>query len=278
MKQFFFALTKPKISFAGKVFFYLSAGVSLLLPSTTCARILLDDPFTTNPVSSAIWHIPTWVGDGDGTFVGRTQLRCIQNSPLPETVNGSALIRLDSFNPTASMENPSFYGTDLIGNQIFSVGNGVHIKVRAKMVATTPGIVGGIFLYALKVPGTTLHDEIDFEFLTNRPSGAQTNIYNNEPKGDGRPQFHSFSSGSMNEHHIYEIKWLPNQVIWILDGRTVRVDTTHVPAGPMNFHLNIWVPDADWPLARNPDLKPVTSIVHNETHWMSVDWVTIETF
>lgn len=145
------------------------------------------------------------------------------------------------------------------------------------MATTMPGIVGGIFLYALKDGSNIIHDEIDFELLTNIPSQVQTNIYSNEPLGAGHPEFTSFVSGAITDFHIYEIIWLPNQVVWIIDGQTVRVETTRVPAGPMNFHLNVWVPDATWDDAYNPDLLPVTSPTENQAYWMSVDWVTIET-
>ena len=49
--------------------------------------------------------------------------------------------------------------------QIFNLDKGLDITVRAKMNTTAPGIVGGIFLYALKPGSNTIHDEIDFELL-----------------------------------------------------------------------------------------------------------------
>ena len=281
---FFFCLIKAKISINAvkkkdleKIFICLVTNSLLLIPSVSFAKIILNEQFISNPVSSSIWHIPTWESSTDGTFVGRTQFRCSQNSPLPPTIDGNAIIQVDTYNPTALPGSPSFYGTDLITNQSFSLGNGIHIKVRAKMVTTMPGIVGGIFLYALKDGSNTIHDEIDFELLTNIPSQVQTNIYSNEPLGGGHPQFTSFAFGSITDYHVYEIQWLPNQVTWIIDGQTVRVETTRIPAGPMGFHLNIWVPDSTWKDAYNPELQPVTSPIENKAYWMSVDWVTIET-
>jgi hypothetical protein len=169
-------VTKQKSSIIEKVFFCVAASIPLLLPSTIFAKILLDDQFTANPVSPAIWHIPTWTSPGDGTFVGQTQFRCSQNSPLPETVNGNAIIKVDSYNPTALPELPSFYGTDLISNQLFPLGTGIHIKVRAKMATSMPGTVAGIFLYALKPGSTTIHDEIDFELLTTSSHVSQITL------------------------------------------------------------------------------------------------------
>ena len=236
------------------------------------AETLLFDDFSGNSVSSNKWHIPTWVSPTDGTVVGLTQFRFTQNSSLPAAHNGNAIIVVESYNPHSF----SFYGTDLRSNKSFALGTGIHITVRAKMDTATPGIVGGIFLYALKPGSSTYHDEIDFELLTNRPNGAQTNIYSNEKLGTGNVQFVPYASGSITDYHTYEIKWLPNQVSWFIDGNLVRTDSSHVPTGPMNFHLNIWVPDPGWPAAHDPNLKPVTSASSNQIYSMSVDSVHIQ--
>lgn len=245
---------------------------SVSLASTTLAATLLYDDFIGNIVSSNQWHIPTWISPLDGTFVGQTQFRCTQNSLLPDTNDSKAIITVESYNPAGF----SFYGTDLISNQSFTLNTGVHITVRAKMDTTMPGIIGGIFLYALKPGSTTLHDEIDFELLTNLPNSVLTNTYSNEPLGVGHRQVVSYTSGSITDYHTYEIKWQPTQVSWLIDGNLVRTDVNHVPTGPMNFHLNLWVPDSDWVQAYNPDLKPTTSVLFNQIFRMSVDSVTIE--
>lgn len=144
------------------------------------------------------------------------------------------------------------------------------------MQTVTRGIVGGIFLYALKEGSTTLHDEIDFELLTNLPQVVQTNIYSNEPLGEGHPQFVAYDSGSINDFHTYEIKWRPDEVSWFIDGNLVRRETKNIPAGPMSFHLNIWVPDTDWLEAFDPDLQPEPSFATNQIFTMNVDSVQIE--
>jgi len=256
-----------------KVFFCIVICFLVISLSTIIrAETLLHDDFNGNSVSSSKWHIPTWVSPTDGTVVGLTQFRFTQSSALPAADNGNAIIVVESYNPTAF----SFYGTDLRSNQSFALGTGIHITVRAKMNTTTPGIVGGIFLYALKPGSTTYHDEIDFELLTNLPNGAQTNIYSNEKLGTGNVQFVPYTSGSITDYHTYEIKWQPNQVSWFIDGNLVRTDTSYVPTGSMNFHLNIWVPDPGWPAAYDPNLKPATSASSNQIFSMSVDSVNIQ--
>jgi hypothetical protein len=255
-----------------KALFCIAICFLVILPSPVLAATLLCDDFSGDRASSSKWHIPTWVSPTDGTVVGLTQFRFTQNSSLPPVSDGNAIIAVESYNPTSF----SFYGTDLRSNQSFALGDGIHITVRAKMNTTTPGIVGGVFLFALKPGSTTCHDEIDFELLTNRPNGAQTNIYGNEKLGTGNVQFVPYASGSITDYHTYEIKWQPNQVSWFIDGNLVRTDTSHVPTGPMTFHLNIWVPDSGWPEAYAPNLKPTTSPSSNQIFSMSVDSVNIQ--
>jgi beta-glucanase (GH16 family) len=254
------------------LFFMVIAFLVISSSAILLAETLLYDDFSGASVSSGKWHIPTWVSPTDGTVVGLTQFRFTQNSSLPAAHNGNAIVALETYNPTAV----SFYGTDLRSNQSFDLGTGIHLTVRAKMNTTTRGIVGGIFLYALKPGSTTYHDEIDFELLTNMPNGVQTNIYSNEKLGTGNVQFIPYSSGSITDYHTYEIKWQPNQVSWFVDGHLVRTVTHIVPTGPMNFHLNIWVPDAGWPAAYDQHLKPAESAGSNQIFSMSVDSVHIQ--
>ena len=241
-------------------------------PSTARAATLLYDDFSGDVVSSDRWHIPTWVSPTDGTVVGLTQFRFTQNASLPAVEDGNAIIAVETHNPTSV----SFYGTDLRSNRSFDLGTGIHVTVRARMNTATPGIVGGIFLYGLKPGSTTYHDEIDFELLTTMPNSAQTNVYSNEKLGTGNVQYVPYASGSITDYHTYEIKWLPNQVTWFIDGHLVRTETRHVPAGPMTFHLNIWVPDPGWAAAHDRNLKPATSADANRVFSMSVDWVHIQ--
>ena len=237
--------------------------------------ILLQDDFNGSIVSSGNWHIPTWVSSTDGTYVGRTQFRCTQNASLPVAYNGNAMIDLDTYNPTGA----SFYGTDLISNQLFTFGQGIIVTVRAKMDTPIPGgIVCGIFLYdAPASSSNTLHDEIDFELLSNDPTRVWTNIYGNEPLGPGHSINYAYASGSATDYHTYQIQWLPGQVSWYIDGNLVRTVTNQspIPVGSMYFHLNAWVPDIDFAAAYNSGLQYTTSSSANQTFSMSVDSVTI---
>lgn len=251
--------------------------LTVLLATAFCAapaksaptwNTYLYDHFNGTDTNPDKWHIPTWKSSSDGTYVGRTQFRVTQNSPLPPVSGSNVQISVQSYNPTGF----SFYGTDLISNQSFALEQGLVARVRTRMdPPATPGVVGGIFLYALKAGSTTLHDEVDFELLGNRPAEVQTNVYAGEPLGAGHPEFSSYASGSISDYHTYEIGWWPDRVVWSVDGIVVREDTSHVPSGPMDLHLNMWAPAADWPVAYSAGIQPTSLPKSNQIWRMSVD-------
>jgi len=232
-------------------------------------RVFYDD-FNGTTMNSGWWHIPTWVSPTDGTFLGRTQFRCSQNASLPSVSNSQAIINLETYNPTGF----SFYGTDLISNRSFMCGSGLIFTIRAKIQApTSGGIVGGIFLYDLTTGN--LHDEIDFELLTNQNTMAHNNVYDNEPLGAGHPDS-SYMATPITDYHMFVIRWLPNMVEWSVDGSIVRIETNLVPTGPMHLHLNMWAPAAEWPSAYNATLQPTNTISTNQIYSMIVDSVRVD--
>jgi beta-glucanase (GH16 family) len=261
-------MKKPVLSLTLAFLFALIAFPSLSQADT----VVFNDDFTGTIANSNNWHIPTWTSATDGTYIPRTQMRVTQSSPLPTASNGNVIIPVQSFNPSGS----SFYGTDLISNKTFSVGEGLDIKIKAKMNSPLRGgTVGGIFLYSLLPGSDTIHDEIDFEILGNKPGQVQTNIYGNEPLGAGNSSFVNYPSGSATDYHIYEIKWLPNQVSWYVDGTLVRTENTHIPTNPMYVHLNMWVPSEDWANAYDSTLTIANTASANQIFSMSVDSVVI---
>jgi hypothetical protein len=233
------------------------------------SQIFIDN-FDGTVVNSARWHIPTWVSPTDGTYLGRTQFRCTPAS-LPAVISGEAVINVETFNPTGF----SFYGTDLISNRSFIPGNGLIFIIRAKMKApVTGGIVGGIFLYDLTCSCGAIHDEIDFELVTNDINKIHTNIYSDEPLGTGHPE--SVNAGTpVTDYHTYVMKWFPTEVIWSVDGNIIRTYGIS-PGGPMHFHLNIWVPGVEWLVAYNDALQPETLPASNQISSMIVDYVRVD--
>jgi len=232
---------------------FLLASIAASPAFTAGDNALLHDDFKSQAVDPALWHAPTLIAPGDGTFVGRTQFRGTQDPRRPALSDGNLVISIDSHNP----EGNSFLAGELISNQVFAVDKGIHIIVRARMsTPLRPGVVGGLFLYGLAPGSHTLHDEIDFELLSNKPDAVQTNIYGNEPLGDGHVQFIPYQTGALTDFHNYEIKWTPTQVSWLIDGKLVRTTTDHIPTGPMQLYFNIWAPDFHWLAAYSAALQP----------------------
>ena len=237
-------------------------------------QTVLTDIFSGTKMNASLWKIPTWQGNGDGTWVGQTQFRCSQNYGLPPVSNGSAKVLLETYNPTGD----SFYGTDLIAKPKITLGQGVLVTVVAKAISPFPGgIVGGIFLYCMKPDGYN-HDEVDFELMSNHPSVLNTNIYCNEPLGAGQPIVYAFPYGSALTYHTYQILWLPGGVYWYIDGRLMRsvTNSSMIPKGPMYLHLNMWVPDSGWTEAYNAGLKYTDDDRKNKVYSMAVDSATVQ--
>ncbi len=241
--------------------FAVAAAVALAAPAFSAhAAALLSDDFGGMSIDKTIWNLPKSEAAADGTYVGRTQFRGGDKAALPPVSAGSVCLELQTFNP----RHASFYGTELISNREFTVGKGLDITVRARLKnADYHGVVGGLFLYSLNPGSNTIHDEIDFELLTNLPDKVQTNIYANEPLGPGHVELIPYKSGSVDTFHTYEIKWLPNRVSWLVDGDVIRTTTSNIPTRPMNFYLNIWAPDRYWAQGFSASIQPSDSQASN---------------
>ncbi|KAJ5217051.1 hypothetical protein N7468_010059 [Penicillium chermesinum] len=89
-------------------------------------------------------------------------------------------------------------------------------------------------------------DEIDWEWLGGDNNKVQTNYFG---KGDtstyNRGAF-SDNPGNHDEFHTYSVDWTSNQIVWAIDGQTVRVltpstaDPGQYPQTPMMIKVGIW--------------------------------------
>lgn len=272
------SLKPPKTKIMKKLMFAACCIIGFLNASAQelSTNVLFSETFSGNSVSSAKWNIPYWISPTDGTYVGRTQFRCSQNSPLPLVRSGYARIELSTYNPTGF----SLYGTDLISKRSFKpTSKGILVTYVARMQNPFPkGMVAGLFLYSLKEGSNTLHDEIDFELLGNSPFQVHTNIYANEPLGYGNPTSHKFTS-SATSLRTYQILWKKDSVSWYVNGkmiRTVSSAQTPIPTGPMRIHVNVWAPGSEWLRAYNPGLAPTYSPSLNKNYYLLTDSITVE--
>ncbi|KAF9248039.1 CAZyme family GH16 [Penicillium roqueforti] len=89
-------------------------------------------------------------------------------------------------------------------------------------------------------------DEIDWEWLGGNNAQVQTNYFG---KGDttsySRGAYHD-NAGNHDEFHTFSIDWTSTQIVWAIDGKTVRVltpetaDTNQYPQSPMMIKVGVW--------------------------------------
>ena len=89
-------------------------------------------------------------------------------------------------------------------------------------------------------------DEIDWEWLGGDNNRVQTNYFG---KGDtstyNRGAF-SDNAGNHDEFHTYSIDWTSSQIVWAIDGTTIRVltpataDSGQYPQTPMMIKVGVW--------------------------------------
>ncbi len=235
---------------------------------------LFTDDFTT-PLNPADWDYNHWKAVNNPSFYGRTQ----QRQELPGVSDGELHLKLETFNPTYNPADPkqipSFVGSEVITRQTFSNNEGgIFFEVKAHFVDPVDGVVGGMFLYTNSIDAGTLHDEIDFEVVSNKPDQIQTNIYSNEPLDSGHSQYNSIE-GVVTEDHFYRIEWFQNAIRWFVDGQLVRVETTNIPQQPMALHLNIWAPGSEWIEGFSNALNPVITAGANTSCFFDIDSVRV---
>lgn len=119
-----------------------------------------------------------------------------------------------------------------------------EVSLRA---AKIPGIVTGFFLHR-----DSPRQEIDIEFVGNRPDHMLTNVFYNP--GDegakfdygyrGTPTLIPLGFDASEEFHDYMIEWSPDEIKWFVDGIMVYRrgvwGPTPIPHLPMTLHANTW--------------------------------------
>ena len=146
------------------------------------------------------------------------------------------------------------------------------------VLKTAPGqgIVSTLVLQSLDL------DEIDLEWLGADSAQVQTNYF-----GKGRAEPHDRGAFHANpDHqgsfHKYTIDWTADQVVWQIDGRTIRALTPaaaqgQYPQTPMQVKLGAW---ASGDPSNNPGtigehvpqssfITPLTSVVCSMGRWPS---------
>ena len=146
------------------------------------------------------------------------------------------------------------------GNGISYDGQGMHLTV--KQPGDSPTVTSNFYLMFGKVdivlqaaPGTGIVssavlqsddlDEIDWELLGSDPDRVQTNYFGRGQTTTYDRGAFSADPGSQTGFHTYSIDWTSTQVVWQIDGQTVRaLQSTNAngqyPQSPMQIKLGAW--------------------------------------
>lgn len=232
------------------------------------AQVIFSDDFSQDgPIDEARWNFNVWTQDDNKSFYGRTQ----QRQELPSAAGGVLRLRLDSYNESDNGHS-TFLGSEAITQETFDLAGGpLAFEAQLRYAQAQRGIIGGFFTFAGPADS---HDEIDFEAMSNNFQKMQTNIYHDEPLGEGHPVSYPLST-SLGEFHTYRIEWHADKVVWLIDGTPVRTEPARVPAKAMAMHFNIWAPPAGWPTG-DASLVPAAGEGQNQSFFLEVKKVKVE--
>jgi len=91
--------------------------------------------------------------------------------------------------------------------------------------------------------------EIDFEFSGLDPEILYMVNWNNpapstDPTGEDRTFWTIPLEDISDVFHIYKFVWEPGSISFYVDGRLIKVHTTHIPSAPAYFMINHWGTDS----------------------------------
>lgn len=254
----------------------VAAALGFLIGSAD-AQVLLRDDFNGTSLDAAKWSVADWK-------LGRAQLAL-----TPVVADGFARLKFETFNPKSA--GVTFVGTEIDSKQDFSLMSGIEFEARMRVGASPAGLVTSFFTYkARRVDAENFSDEIDFEFLSNQmteppPGGTPIQLTTYRAFNNTRPNYEDASriNGqsvrvariNLNRFNTFVIRWLPNRVEWLVNGRTVRVAQTAVPEEAMKICLNFWAPEKSWVEAFSDSLVPEKTAAKNRVFHYDVDYVEV---
>jgi len=170
---------------------------------------------------------------------------CPPDSALGRTVNIDFKSASDSFTPQG---NPT-YGSDGVSFTVAKSGDAPQLTSKwyimfGKVEIVVQAAPGAGIVSSFVLQSDTL-DEIDWEWLGADANQVQTNYFG---KGQtttyNRGAFHS-DAGSQTGFKKYTIEWTPKQIVWQIEGKTVRTlepanAQGQYPQTPMQVKFGAW--------------------------------------
>jgi hypothetical protein len=170
---------------------------------------------------------------------------CPPDSALGRTVNIDLSSESDSFTPQS---NPT-YGKDGVAFTISKSGDAPQLTSKwyimfGKVEAVVKASPGAGIVSSFVMQSDTL-DEIDWEWLGTNPDEVQSNFFGKGQTTDyNRGAFHK-DPGTQDGFKTYTIEWTPEQIVWQIDGTTVRTlepanAENQYPQTPMQIKFGSW--------------------------------------
>ncbi|KAJ4352983.1 transglycosylase [Ascochyta clinopodiicola] len=170
---------------------------------------------------------------------------CPPDSALARTVNIDLSSASDSFTPQS---NPT-YGKDGVSFTISKSGDAPQLTSKwyimfGKVDVVLKAAPGAGIVSSFVMQSDTL-DEIDWEWLGADPDEVQTNFFGKgQTTSYNRGAFHA-DTGSQSSFKTYTIEWTPEQIVWQIDGVTVRTlepanAENQYPQTPMQIKFGAW--------------------------------------
>ena len=170
---------------------------------------------------------------------------CPPDSALARTVNIDFSSASDSFTPQS---NPT-YGKDGVSFTISKSGDAPQLTSKwyimfGKVDVVLKAAPGAGIVSSFVMQSDDL-DEIDWEWLGSDPDETQSNFFGKgQTTSYNRGAFHA-DVGSQTGFKTYSIEWTPEQIVWQIDGKTLRTlepanAENQYPQTPMQIKFGSW--------------------------------------
>ena len=173
----------------------------------------------------------------DDTFPGNECLFSPDNLQIKSRTKAHFVARKEN------MEVRQYSSSAITSHESFLYGK-FEAELKPPKVS---GLVTGVFLHR-----DSPRQEIDIEFVGNKPTKMLTNVYYN-PGVDGARFDYGYRGtpfeielgfDATKEFHRYAIEWSENEIKWFVDDNLVHRRSnwgpTPIPHLPMHFHVNLW--------------------------------------
>lgn len=145
---------------------------------------------------------------------------------------GSLLLKLSN----QAVAGKPYGGGEFLSHYAYGYG---RVSARIKPVKAS-GVVTALFTYTGPAAGTP-HDEIDIEFLGNKPTKMQTNYFTDNVGHHEKLIELGFDASA--DYHDYAFEWRPGSIKWFVDNKLVHEETGArgpLPKTPGRILANVW--------------------------------------